>query len=109
MLEMLLPRLRHFFEADEARAPLKVDTCVSAKVRHFCCEQAKSAQGQLTLCCLLSLLAPTVLQGLSASCAGAGSAHGGAPGRPARHYLGPHRGVLGKQDIIVSPRVSWPR
>lgn len=56
MLEMLLPRLRQFFEADEARPPLKVDACVSAKVRHFCCEHAKSRSGAAD--CVIPLVSP---------------------------------------------------
>ncbi len=34
MLELLLPRLRQLFDADEARPPLKLDTCMSGQV---CC------------------------------------------------------------------------
>ena len=56
MLEMLLPRLRQFFEADETRPPLKVDACVSAKVRHFCCEHAKSRSGAAD--CVIPLVSP---------------------------------------------------
>ena len=34
MLELLLPRLRQLFDADQARPPLKLDACMSGQV---CC------------------------------------------------------------------------